>query len=107
MTRARVIQLGLAIFFLGAISYWAFLKLGFQEFSAGIASEAFLVVLVIFWTASYLLRVVQGKMTFMEQRKRYLKEFNQFTTADLQARFESMSEEEQIKLLEEIEKNPS
>ena len=42
-------------------------------------------------------------MTFMEQRKRYIREFEDLTTSQLQERFEAMSEEEQIKLLQEIE----
>ncbi len=107
MTRAKVLQLGLAILSLGGLCYWAFLLLGFKNFSAGIASEAVLILLVFFWTASYLLRVVQGKMTFMEQRRRYIKEYNEITTTDLQTRFQSLPDEEQVKLLEEIEKNRS
>ena len=103
LTRARVLQLGLAVLALGGFGYWAFLLLGFEDFSAGIASEAFLVALLIFWTGSYVLRVIRGKMTFMEQRRRYIKEFEELTTSELQARFEAMSQEEQIKLLEEIE----
>ncbi len=39
----------------------------------------------------------------MEQRKRYIREFEDLTTSKLQERFEAMSEEEQIKLLQEIE----
>ena len=103
MTRAKVLQLGLGLFVLGAFGYWGFQLLGFKDFSAGIASEAVLISLVFIWLGTYLFRVVRGKMTFMEQRKRYIREFEDLTTSKLQERFEAMSEEEQIKLLQEIE----
>ena len=43
-------------------------------------------------------------MTFVEQRKRYLEAYEKLTTTELQARFESMTEEEQISLLKDLEK---
>ena len=43
----------------------------FEEFDAGIAASVVLLVVVVGWTATYLTRVVTGKMTFMEQRRRY------------------------------------
>ncbi len=103
MTRLQVIQLGLLTLLLGAIAFWGFRFLGFEGASAGIASEAFLVVVVIAWTGSYLFRVVTGKMTFIEQRKRYRKAYEELTNEELQSRFDSMSEHEQIRLIEEVE----
>ena len=44
---------------------------GFEGFSAGIAAQALLVVIVVVWTGSYLFRVVTGQMTYMDQRRRY------------------------------------
>ncbi len=103
MTRANVIQLGCLILFLGGFGYGAFKLLGFNDVNAGIAAETLLVILVLGWTASYLLRVVTGNMTFMEQRKRYRQEYEAITDAELQRSFDAMPENEKLKLLEEIE----
>ncbi|MCP4972086.1 MAG: DUF3007 family protein [Prochlorococcus sp.] len=103
MTRAKVIQLGLAVLALGGLGYEVFSLLGFDAASAGIAAEALLFAVVVVWTGSYLLRVVTGKMTYMEQRRRYRESYENLTTAELQARFDAMSEQEQMALLEELE----
>ena len=104
MTRANVLQLGILVVLLGAIGYGFFRLIGLEGISAGIAAEALLVFVVIGWTGSYLLRVVTGKMTFVEQRKRYLEAYEKLTSAELQSRFESMSEDEQIRLLKDLDK---
>ena len=103
MTRANVIQLGFVVLALGGGGYGIFRVLGLDEATAGIAAEALLILLVIGWTSSYLFRVVSGKMTFMEQRKRYRQAYDELTTSQLQARFDSMSKEEQISLLKDLE----
>ena len=103
MTRAKVIQLGVIVLALGGIGFWAFRLLGLDEITAGIAAVAILVALVVGWTASYLFRVITGKMTFMEQRRRYRQEYERVTTAELQSRFESLSEEEKVPLIEELQ----
>tara|TARA_Y100001968_G_scaffold171385_1_gene156778 strand:- start:57 stop:386 length:330 start_codon:yes stop_codon:yes gene_type:complete len=103
LTRAKVIQLGLSILLLGGVGYFGFRLIGLDESSAGIASEAILVLIVFIWTGSYFLRVLTGKMTFIEQRKRYRDAYEKLTTDKLKARFDSMSEEEQNLLLKEIE----
>ena len=103
MTRANVLQIGLAVLFLGAIGYAFFRSLGFEGASAGIAAEAILMLVVFGWTGNYLFRVFTGKMTFTEQRKRYREAYERMTTAELQSRFDSMSEEEQINFLKEME----
>ena len=103
LTRANVLQIGLAVIFLGAVGYGFFRLIGFEGASAGIAAEAILVLIVFGWTGSYLFRVVTGKMTFTEQRKRYRDAYEKITSAELQAQFESMSEEDQMTLLKEVE----
>lgn len=103
MTRAKVLQLGLVVFALGAIGYWAFRSLGLEGASAGIASEALLILIVFGWTGTYLFRVLTGRMTFMEQRKRYLQAYEKLTTDELQARFDALSDEEKIQLMKELE----
>ena len=104
LTRAKVIQLGLVFLFLGGFGYAFFRLVGFEGTSAGIASEAALVLVLVGWVVSYLIRVVTGKMTFNEQRKRYLEAYEKLTTAELQSKFESMTQEEQARLLKEVEK---
>ena len=102
MTRLNVLQIGLAVLVLGAIGYGAFTAVGFEDASAGIAAEAVLIVIVVVWTGSYLFRVVTGKMTYMEQRRRYREEYDEFTDAQLQERFDALSPEEQQALLKEL-----
>ena len=103
MTRAQVIQIGFVALLLGAVGYGFFRFIGFQEASAGIASEALLIAVVLLWTMSYIFRVVTGKMTFMEQRKRYRKAYEKITEEELQAQFDALSEEDQLRLIQEIE----
>ena len=105
LTRAKVLLLGFSVIPLGFIAYHLFRLIGIDEVSSGIANQIFLVLLLFGWTGSYLFRVFTGKMTFVEQRKRYLEEYEKLTSAELQTRFESMSEEEQINLLKELEKD--
>ena len=102
MTRLNVLLIGLAVLVLGAIGYGAFTAVGFEDASAGIAAEAVLIVIVVVWTGSYLFRVVTGKMTYMEQRRRYREEYDEFTDAQLQERFDALSPEEQQALLKEL-----
>jgi len=45
-------------------------------------------------------------MTFMEQRKRYRKEYEKVVSDKLETKFNSLSMEEQQKLMEDLEKNP-
>lgn len=107
MTRAKVFQLGFVVLALGAVGYGIFRFSGMDGASSGIAAEALLMVIVFGWIGSYLLRVVGGKMTFNEQRKRYREAYEQLTSSELKNKFDSMSEEEQIRLIQELnaEKN--
>ncbi len=102
MTRAGVLKLGLGLLATGGLGYWLFEALGLEGFSAGIAAEALLVVVVVVWTSSYLFRVVTGRMTYMQQRRRYRSEYDQLTAQQLQERFDAMSPEEQEALMASI-----
>jgi hypothetical protein len=102
VTRGAVLLAGLAVFGLGAAGYVAFQWGGFEGFTPGIAASALLMLVVIGWTGSYLFRVVSGKMTYMEQRRRYRTAYDAATDAELQARFEALSPEEQERLLREV-----
>ena len=80
-----------------------FRLLGLDAEFAGISAQLLLVLILVGWTGSYLFRVVTGKMTFMEQRKRYRASYEELTTSQLQAKFDNMSEEDQKRLLHELE----
>ncbi len=101
MTKGQALLLGLAVLGLGAIGYGAFAANGFEGFSAGIAASALLMVLVVGWTATYLLRAITGNMTYMQQRRTYRAAYDSFTSEELQRKFEALSPEEQERLLRE------
>ena len=102
ITRGKALLAGLAIFGIGGIGYWGFQAAGFEGFSAGIAAQALLVVIVLVWTGSYLFRVVTGNITYMEQRRRYRSGYDAATDEELQKRFDALSPEEQEKLMREL-----
>ena len=102
MTRGKVLLIGLGVLLLGGVGYVGFDAAGLEGFSAGIAAQAMLVLIVVVWTSSYLFRVVTGQMTYMEQRRRYREVYDEQETQDLEARFEALSPEEQQQLLRKI-----
>jgi hypothetical protein len=106
MTKGQSLLLGLAVFALGGAGY-GLLKLGgFQDFSAGIAASALLMVVVLGWTATYLLRAVSGNMTYMQQRRSYRSAYEAHTSEELERKFASLSPEEQERLLRETGQIP-
>ncbi len=106
MTKGKVVQIGILISLLGLLSYKLAPQLGLDNFTASSISNFILIVIVIAWVSSYVFRVVNGKMTFMEQRKRYRKEYEKIINDKLESKFNLLSKEEQEKLLEDLEKNP-
>ena len=106
MTKGKVIQIGLFISLTVLISYKFAPQIGIDNFTATTLSSCILILIVITWVTSYVYRVVNGKMTFMEQRKRYRKEYEKVVNEKLETKFNSLSKEEQQKLMEDLEKNP-
>ena len=106
MTKGKVVQIGLLISLLGLLSYELAPQFGLDNFTAGTISNFILIAIVITWVSSYVFRVVNGKMTFMEQRKRYRKEYEKVVNDKLETKFNALSKEEQQKLMEDLEKNP-
>ena len=102
MTRAKVFQIGFIVFVLGGFGYELFQFLGFESISAGIATQAILILIIFAWTTSYLFRVFTGNMTFMEQRKRYREAYEKLTDDKIKEKFEAMTEEEKIELLKMV-----
>ena len=103
MTKGKVIQVGLLISFIGLISYKFAPQIGIDNFTATTLSSCILILIVITWVTSYVYRVVNGKMTFMEQRKRYRKEYEKVVNDKLETKFNALSKEEQEKLMEDLE----
>ena len=106
MTKGKVIQLGLLISILGLLSYKLAPQFGLDNFTASTISNFILILIVITWVSSYVYRVINGKMTFMEQRKRYRNEYEKIFNDKLESKFNSLSKEEQKRLMEDLEKNP-
>ena len=105
MTKGKVIQIGLFISLIGLIIYEFAPQIGIDNFTATTLSSCILILIVITWVTSYVYRVINGKMTFMEQRKRYRKEYEKVVNDKLETKFNSLSKEEQQKLMEDLEKN--
>ena len=105
MTKGKVIQIGIFFSLLGLTSYELGPRIGIDNFTASTISSFILILIVISWVSSYVYRVVSGKMTFMEQRKRYRKEYEKIVNDKLETKFNALSEEEQEKLMEDLEKN--
>jgi len=106
LTKGKVVQIGLVVSILGLISYNTAPKFGIDNFTASTISSCILILIVITWVSSYVYRVFNGKMTFIEQRKRYRKEYEKAFNDKLETKFNSLPKEEQQKLIEDLEKNP-
>ena len=106
MTKGKVIQIGIFISLIGLISYKFAPQIDIYNFTATTLSSCILILIVITWVTSYVYRVVNGKMTFMEQRKRYRKEYEKVINDKLETKFNELSKEDQEKLMEDIGKNP-
>ena len=105
MTKGKVIQIGIFFLLIGLISYELVPQVGINNFTATTISSCILIIIVITWVTSYVYRVVNGKMTFMEQRKRYRKEYEKVVNDRLETKFNALSKEEQEKLMKDLEKN--
>ena len=101
-----MIQIGIVVSLIGLISYGLAPQIGINNFTASTISSCMLILIVVTWVTSYVYRVVNGKMTFMEQRKRYRKEYEKVVNDKLETKFNALSIEEQEKLMEDLEKNP-
>ena len=105
MTKGKVIQIGLIVSLLGFLLYKISFSQDFNEITTGSISNVILFSLIFIWVGSYILRVVTGKMTFMEQRKRYREKYDKVLDEKLKKKFNSMTIEEQNTLLKELEEN--
>ena len=106
MTKGKVIQLGIFVSLIGLISYELVPQIGIDNFKVTAISSCILILIVTTWVTSYIYRVVNGKMTFIEQMKRYRKEYEKVVNDKLETKFNALPKEEQEKLMEDLEKNP-
>ena len=106
MTKGKVVQIGILFSLIGLISYAILPQVGVDNFTINTIANLILILIVIIWVSSYIYRVVNGKMTFMEQRKRYRKKYEKVINDKLETKFNELSKEEQEKLMEDLENNP-
>ena len=106
MTKGKVIQIGIFVSLIGLISYKFAPQIGIDNFTASTISSCILIIIVITWVTSYVYRVLNGEMTFMEQRRRYRKKYEKVVNDKLETKFNELSKEEQEKLMKDLEKNP-
>lgn len=96
MRRIDAIVIVLGVFLSGGLGYVIFLQFGFDSQSAGIWTQAVLVVGLIGWLVTYLGRAVGNKMTYHEQRQQY-------EEAYFEKRLNELTPEELEKIQAEIE----
>ena len=103
MTKLKVLQIGVFLAIIGFFSYGVAPFFGLSEIGTSSISNLILITIVLVWVSSYLLRVINGNMTFMEQRKRYRQLYEKKFTEKLEKKFELLSNDEKKKLLEELD----
>ncbi len=103
MTKGKVIQIGVVFALLGLIGLRLLPLSGYSDLTITSLSNIFLILLVSLWVLSYIFRVINGKMTFIEQRKRYRAKYEKVLDEKLKSKFNSLSAEDQEKLLKKIE----
>jgi hypothetical protein len=94
MRRIDAILIALAVFIMGGLFYFGFQLFGLNSAKAGILSQVLLVLGLIGWVLTYLLRVFTNNMTYHQQVKDYENAF-------FKKQLEKMSPEEVEQLLKE------
>lgn len=96
MRRIDALGIGLAVFVAAGLIYIALQLIGIDSIQAGIWTQTLLVIGLIGWSLTYLVRVGTKNMTYNQQLKDY-------EEAVMLKRLEEMSPEELAQLQEEIE----
>lgn len=96
MRRIDAIAIGIGVFAAGGLAYVVLQVVGLDNLTAGIWSQALLVLALIGWLVTYVVRAVGKDMTYHQQRQDYEEAF-------LTKRLEELSPEELAKLQAEIE----
>lgn len=96
MRRIDAIGIGLGVFLAGGLIFVLIQTVGLDSAQAGIWTQALLVVGLLGWLATYVLRAATGSMTYHQQRREY-------EEAVLQKRLEELTPEQLAKLQAEVE----
>ncbi len=96
MRRIDALGIALGVFVAAGLVYVALQIFGLDSINAGIWTQTVLVIGLIGWSLTYLLRVGNKNMTYNQQLKDY-------EEAVMQKRLEEMSPEELAQLQQEIE----
>lgn len=96
MRRIDVLVVGFAVFAGSGLAFLGLQGVGLDITNAGIWTQVLLVVGLLGWLASYVIRAITGSMTYHQQRRDY-------EDAALQKRLEELTPEELAKLQAEIE----
>ncbi|MFM7425797.1 MAG: DUF3007 family protein [Elainella sp.] len=96
MRRIDVIYVGIAVFAIGGGLYLLLQRLGLDGINAGIWSQVLLVLGLLIWVATYVVRALTKNMTYNQQLKDY-------EDAVLQKRLDEMTPEELAALQAEVE----
>ena len=103
MTKFKVLYFGAILAIIASFIYRVSPYLGLSEITTSSISNLILIIIVLVWVSSYLSRVINGNMTFMEQRKRYRRLYEKKVTEKLEKKFEALPSDEQKKLLKELD----
>ncbi|BAZ39701.1 hypothetical protein NIES4101_56550 [Calothrix sp. NIES-4101] len=98
MRRIDALGIVLGVFIAGGLVYIIFQQFGLDSQSAGIWTQALLVIGLIGWLLTYLFRAVNNQMTYHKQRQGY-------EDAYLTKRLEELTPEELERLQAEIEQD--
>ncbi len=96
MRRLDALTIILAVFIAGGFGYVALQWVGLDGITAGIWTQAFLVMGLVGWLLSYVLRAMSHKMTYHQQLKDY-------EEAIVAKRYSELSPEELGRLQAEVE----
>ncbi len=96
MRRIDAIAISLGVFVAAGLVYFVLQIVGLDGINAGIWTQTLLVIGLVGWSLTYLLRVGNKKMTYNQQLKDY-------EEAVMQKRLEEMSPEQLAELQQEIE----
>ncbi|MEI6428534.1 MAG: DUF3007 family protein [Pseudanabaena sp. ELA607] len=99
MRRIDAILITFGLFATGGLLFWIFRASGINEIDAGVWSQAVFLLLILGWLLTYAVRAVTQNMTYNRQLAEY-------KTAVLKKQWESLSEEEQAKILAELDQEP-
>ncbi len=96
MRRIDAIAISFGVFVAAGLVYFVLQIVGLDGINAGIWTQTLLVIGLVGWSLTYLLRVGNKKMTYNQQLKDY-------EEAVMQKRLEEMSPEQLAELQKEIE----